>query len=141
MSENKTDPTPVVPTASTAPTGPDATVPPTVDPDVQAVFLYGDSVVTSIETIVGTGHVDITNILIICTNCMQLVEKIPKLTGAQKKALVIYALNKVLEKRNLDKTLLVLIPTYIDMAVQINNGDVSITPVPEAVSGCCGLRK
>ena len=98
-----------------------------------------DNVVQNIELIVGEGKVTTVNIMSMCISAMQCVERIPSLSGADKKALVIRALTKVLQDKGGDLALLALIPDCIDTMVSVEKGKITITITPEDVVGCCGL--
>jgi hypothetical protein len=105
--------------------------------EVVKVSLNPTLINTLIDNIEDAIHGDISamNIFSITLNLMQLVEKYPKLTGPQKKALVIQALDNVIKKHGADQSLLALIPPFIDSAISIDKGKVTIN-VEEAASGC-----
>jgi hypothetical protein len=92
-----------------------------------------DTIIQNLESIY-TGELSPLNIVAVATTAMQVVEKIPKLKGGQKKALVLSVIHKLAEKNNVDKSLLAIIPDVIDMAIAIQNG---VTVIAPQVSKCC----
>lgn len=96
-----------------------------------------DSLIDNIEDAIH-GDISAMNIFSITVNLMQLVEKYPKLTGPQKKSLVIQALEKVIKKHGADQALLSIVPAFIDQAISLDKGKVVIN-VEEVAKGCFGL--
>jgi hypothetical protein len=91
----------------------------------------------SIESIVGDGQLTTINIFTLCISAMQLVEAVPKLTGVEKKMIVIQTLTEFASRKGADPSLLQLIPTFIDTIISVENGITTISPkVEEAVSSC-----
>ena len=100
---------------------------PDVVPDVDtATNSLVDSVISNLQSVY-TGDISPINAVSIVTTAMQIVEKLPKLKGGQKKALVLTVIHKLAEKADLDKSILAIIPDMIDMAISIQNGIVSIS--------------
>lgn len=113
------------------PTIPIATIPETtVENNV-------DQLIACINIAVGNEQITAFNILSICINLMQIVEKFPNLKGSQKKELVLRALDAAISQRGGDKGLIALIPSFIDNAISIQNGNIQISVTPEEVAGCC----
>ena len=108
--------------------------------EVVKVSLNPTLIDTLIDNIEDAIHGDISamNIFSITVNLMQLVEKYPKLSGPQKKSLVIQALEKVIKKHGADQALLSIVPAFIDQAISLDKGKVVIN-VEEAASGCFSL--
>lgn len=81
----------------------------------------------------------ITNetILPICISAMQVAEKIPSVTGPQKKSLVLQALNNAVQNTNSDPSLLSVVPSFIDASVSLAKGTLTIDQVEEVATGCC----
>jgi hypothetical protein len=86
---------------------------------------------------VGEEKISLVNILSVCVHLMKIVEKYPKLKGPQKKDLVIKALNIYISKNEGDAGILVLVPSFIDTAINIEKGRLEISISPEQVAGCC----
>jgi hypothetical protein len=89
----------------------------------------------------GGAELNISNILGVCVNLMQVVEKYPKLEGSKKKDLVVRTLQRVVERNGGGEELLSIIPSFIDVAVGIDRKNIQI-----AVDGCfkifgCGRKK
>jgi hypothetical protein len=93
-----------------------------------------DTLINSIEGMIH-GEINALNIFSITVNLMQLVEKYPKMRGPEKKALVILVIQKLIKKYASDEALLSLIPAFIDQAISIDKGKVTIN-VDEAASSC-----
>jgi hypothetical protein len=68
---------------------------------------------------------------------MQIVEKVPKLSGQEKKEVVVASLKKLLEKKGVDTGLLALVPSVIDVLISVEKGLVHIAPTKEEVEKCC----
>ncbi len=96
-----------------------------------------DSLISNIESMIH-GEINTLNIFSITVNLMQLVEKYPKMKGPEKKALVILVIQKLIKKYASDQTLLSLIPAFIDQAISIDKGKVTIN-VEEATASCFSL--
>lgn len=97
-----------------------------------------NQLVIAAEAVLGDDQVTVLNILTLCVNLMQIVEKYTRLKGAQKKELVIKALETlVLKKGGNNTNLMALIPSFIDNAVSISNGQLRISVKPEDNTGCC----
>lgn len=93
-----------------------------------------EAVVQSVENMISSKGPSAIDIMSLCVNAMQLVEKIPGLSGREKKALVISAITKVFDERGMDKTPLFLLPSAIDTLVSVANGQVLIS----LKKACCG---
>jgi hypothetical protein len=97
-----------------------------------------DQLIAAINNTIGTGQITALNILSICINLMQIVEKYPKLPGKQKKELVMKALQTAISNKGGDPALMALIPSFIDNAINIENGRVQISFSAQDMVGCCG---
>jgi hypothetical protein len=93
-----------------------------------------EAVVQSVENMISNKGPSAVDIMSLCINAMQLVEKIPGLSGREKKALVISAITKVFDERGMDKAPLFLLPSAIDTLVSVANGQVLIS----LKKACCG---
>jgi hypothetical protein len=93
-----------------------------------------EAVVQSVENMISSKGPSAIDIMSLCVNAMQLVEKIPGLSGREKKALVISAITKVFDDRGMDKAPLFLLPSAIDTLVSVANGQVLIS----LKKACCG---
>ena len=98
-----------------------------------------EKLISEITTLVGGEQISLVNILSICINLMQIVEKYPNLKGPQKKDLVIKALGIYISKNEGDISVLSLIPSFIDTAINLEKGRLEISISPEQVVGCCKL--
>lgn len=99
-----------------------------------------DLLVASIEEVLSGDKLSFNNILPVCLSAMQFVERLPGLKGPEKKAMVIRAIEIILEKTGLDSTLLGVIPSFIDNTISVEKGQVTISiDTDKAVSSCLGL--
>lgn len=105
-----------------------------VDNKVEAHVLC---VMKDMEEILNGGQITILNILSLCVNAMQSVEKIPKLSSNQKKQIVLDVISKLIQQTGSDNSVLVLIPHFIDTAISLDKGELQISITPEKVIGCC----
>lgn len=96
-----------------------------------------DELISTITGIVGTEKITISNVLSICINLMQIVEKYSSLTGAQKKDIVIKTLENLIEKEEGKDSIMLLIPDFIDKIISVENGEIHIGISVEAVQSCC----
>ncbi len=96
-----------------------------------------DQLTETVSKIVKDEQITTLNILSICINLMQVVEKYPKLTGNQKKELVLRALSNAVSKKGGDNALMALIPSFIDNAISIENSQVKISVNTSDVLSCC----
>lgn len=97
----------------------------------------GDKLVMSIEELVQGGQLTMLNIIEICLSLMTTAETIPNATGQQRKQLVLQAISVYLQKSGGDASLVNLLPPFIDSAIALEKGDVSIATQQAAV-GCLG---
>lgn len=86
---------------------------------------------------VGEEKISAINILSICIHLMQIVEKYPKLNGPQKKQLVIKVFELYFAKNGGDPTLMGVLSSFIDTAINIEKGNVEISISPGQVLTCC----
>lgn len=115
------------------------------DPVKEAVDVVNDAkieqhiaaVIKNLEEIIGENQITVLNVISLCINSMQFVEKIPELSGQEKKNIVIESLKRLIAKMNCDTSILALIPDFIDTAVKIEKGAVKISLDAEDVIGCC----
>jgi hypothetical protein len=91
-----------------------------IDRLYESISLMGDKITT-------------LNVVLISTNLMQIVEKYPKITGSQKKALVIHVLKKfaVDHLDGDDETALLIfintfLPSVIDAMISIDKKELAI---------------
>ena len=102
------------------------------------VEFYSDRVLSELETMVNNQAVTPTNVLMFSLSLMQVVEGFPDLKGKQKKELVLNVFDRYLEKYKGDKTLLQLLPSFIDTSIGLDRGEVTIKISSEDISSCCG---
>lgn len=106
------------------------------------IDIYYEMLLNEISTIVGQGEVTSLNVLAITISLMQVSEGFDELTGSQKKDLLLRALRKVVEEGSTDNSLLDLLPSFIDMAVNLDKGEVTIKLTTKDMIGCCsGILK
>jgi hypothetical protein len=87
-----------------------------------------------LKDIIGTGEISRSNIVIILINLMQIVERYDKITGIQKKAIIISTLYDFIDdhiKDEEDKTQMKLLvqitmPTVIDSIISFDKSEVAI---------------
>jgi hypothetical protein len=84
------------------------------------------------------GNITASNILYVCVDAMKIAED-TKLTGADKKDLVLTGIAMLLDKNGGDKNLLDIIPDFIDLAVSLSKGEINIKKIETAVCGCLGI--
>jgi hypothetical protein len=101
--------------------------------NVEEVRNLADNIIEKLQSVY-TGDLSPINMVAVVTTIMQLVEKVPKLKGGQKKALVLSVLDKLADKSGIDKSILAFVPDMIDMAIAIQNGVTKIAP---NVGKCC----
>jgi hypothetical protein len=94
------------------------------------------SVDALVDSITVEGEVTFGNVLTICLSLMQLVERYPKLKGSEKKDLVIRGIQHIISKKGGNDSVMALVPVFIDKAVAINNGEISLN-VPKNLFSCC----
>ena len=89
----------------------------------------------------GGKELSVENMFDVCVNLMQVVEKYPKLEGPKKKDLVVRTLQRVVERNGGSPDILAVIPSFIDLAINLDRKNIQI-----AVDGCfkifgCGRKK
>jgi len=98
-------------------------------------------VVKELENILNNTGIIAANILAICLSAMQLIERISnngeKISGQNKKSIVLGALSFLLEKNNGDLALLTTIPDFIDAVISIEKGVVQIGGSVKEIACCC----
>lgn len=77
------------------------------------------------------------NILNVCLVAMKKVETFPKLKGEEKKKLVLKAIEIVIEKTNLDNSVLNFIPSFIDNIISVEKGELKIKEKITKSLCCC----
>jgi len=92
------------------------------------------SIYDELKTIVGSGTVNIANISELLIQIMQLAEGYSDLSGDQKKALVLDALDHLIddqiknteEAQILKKIVQYALPSVVDIFIGISNGDIKV---------------
>ena len=94
---------------------------------------FVDNLYESLSIIIGSEKITTVNIALVATNLMQIVEKYPKISGSQKKALVIHVLKKfVIDQVDGEaETALILfidtfLPSIIDVIVSVDKKEVYV---------------
>jgi hypothetical protein len=80
-----------------------------------------------LENFIGEGVVNILNILNICVVAMQKVEKFNKLSGSDKKQVVLGAISQIIKNKGGDDNLTTLLPSFIDTSISIEKGELNIS--------------
>jgi hypothetical protein len=100
------------------------------------------AVISQVEGYRNGQSVSTDNILMLCVNAMQAVEKLPTLTADQKKSLVVEALTSIATKEGINPAIIAIIPTFIDIANSIYTGAIDfVEKEVESVNCCCGGKK
>lgn len=105
-----------------------------------------DKLYSSLSRIIGDKKVTTTNVVLITTNLMQIVEKYPDLHGEQKKTLVVHVLKRFV-KDHLDgdgKSAILLfihmfLPSVIDTIVSVDKKEIAVKMKKglKACFSCC----
>jgi hypothetical protein len=92
-----------------------------------------DRLYNSLFRIIGDKKVSTTNVILIATNLMQIVEKYPEIHGAEKKSLVIHVLKRFVQDHLDDdeETTVILfidtfLPSVIDTIVSVDKKQISV---------------
>lgn len=104
-----------------------------------------------LKQILAGGKLNASNLTVILVNLMQIVETYPKLTGSQKKEVILASINMLIDDQNDNvedaETLKVLIkmtlPNLIDTLVSIDTKQLSIKLKKISsycFSSCCGAK-
>lgn len=101
------------------------------------VEFYFDGLLRDLEDIIGDGQLTTLNVLSTCVNLMQLVERKKNISGKQKKELVLKVLRRYIFDHGGEESILSILPDFIDTAVSLDKGEVTIKVDMEKVSGCC----
>jgi hypothetical protein len=97
-----------------------------------------DSLVNAVGNMLGNEkQINALNVATVCLNLMQIVERVPKLKGAEKKKLVLDTIEKFLTSSGGDLGLMAVVPSFMDSMVSIDKGTVTISLTPENVETCC----
>jgi hypothetical protein len=95
--------------------------------------------VDNVEQIVGKEGLSPLNIINVCISLMKIVEKLPNTTGLQRKNLVLQGITRHAKNKGYDSAILLMLPSFIDAAIAIENGDTQIAVTDVAVGCCLGL--
>ena|SRR3990167_7953193 len=98
-----------------------------------------NKLIDAIYDTINTGMITCENALGVCINLMKIVETIPNLRGAQKKELVILAITHVVNLGKGDLPVLGLIPNFIELALNLEKGVISIHNLAETTVKCAFL--
>ena len=94
-------------------------------------------ILKDLEEILNGDQITVLNILSLCINAMQSVEKIPKLPSKQKKQIVLDVITKLVQQTGSDNSILTMIPHFIDTAISLDKGELQISITQKEVIGCC----
>ena len=103
-----------------------------VNPEPNSFLIKIEQMVNYIKTTIGDKQINATNIVIISTNLMLIVEQYKDLTGYQKKMLVLDAIKKYINENVSDVqeriSLMIIVdmtlPQVLDTLVTAINGDI-----------------
>jgi hypothetical protein len=103
------------------------------------VELHMEVLMNELESILQDNSLSFLNLMSVCINLMQIVEKYPKLKGVQRKELVVAVLRKYQEKHQGELGLLDMVPDMIDSCIKLEKGDLTISIEDvQKVAACCG---
>ena len=124
-----------------------------VKPEQNSFLIKIEQMVEYIKSTLGDNKITATNIIIITTNLMHIVEQYKDLTGSQKKMLILDTLKKVInqnvndaqERMSLMMIVDMTLPLVLDTLVTAINGGLKFEK-DKVVSGfknlfCCGRTK
>ena len=103
-----------------------------VKPEPNSFLIKLEQIVNYIKSTIGDEKINATNIIIISTNLMHIVEQYKDLTGSQKKMLILDAIKKVINQNVSDAqeriSLMIIVdmtlPQVLDTLVTAINGDM-----------------
>lgn len=92
----------------------------------------------ALKTTIGDNGLTFNNILEVCIELMKIAQtwNIP---GLQKKQAVIDAVTVFIKSNQYDELLLQIIPSFIDLAVSLHKGNVSLDELVNLTKGCFSL--
>lgn len=111
----------------------------TADVNQAVSQLSVDRVVEQIESAIKNEKISVMNILTVCISAMQIVETFPNLKGEQKKEVVLKAVENILKRQEGDVQILSILPSFIDKAVSLDKGVVTISLDTKNLTSCCGF--
>lgn len=100
--------------------------------------LYTDMALKELEEIVGEQEITPSNVLLLALSLERVVQKYEKLDGPQRKQLVMKVFTRYLKSHGGDKYgALQILPSFIDVSVSLDKGEVGIKMDIEDVALCC----
>lgn len=103
---------------------------------------YMNNCIDIIFGIITDEKITVVNALEVCIALMQFVERIPHISGPQKRELVLMSVKHVVLRGRGDLPVLDLVPNFIEFALNIEKGTVSIHNITDTVAKtaflCCG---
>ncbi len=109
----------------------------TTETELSPTDMSVNLLLVEMENMVNGTQLTSINILTIAISVMQLIEKNKEIKGAQKKAIVVKVFELYFAKHGGDTNVLALLPPFIDMAVSLDRGELTITITPEKLVACC----
>ncbi len=102
-------------------------------------------IINKVRENLSAGSITVSNYNVAIIFAVELVEKMEKINGHQKKEIVIYVIETLLEEipeDNPDKELIVasitlLLPGIIDIIIASSNGQFAIKKKEQIKKGCC----
>lgn len=112
-----------------------------VDVELSPFDIHFDMLLEDLEKIIGNGEINPMNVFSVTINLMQVTEGYGDLKGVEKKDLVLKVLKKFLENHGGDHigndTLIGLLPSFIDAAIDLDKGEVTIKVNTKSMLACC----
>ena len=106
------------------------------------LMFYVDQLTADAKKIIQTEQITTLNVLSICISLMQITERYKGITGEQKKKIVLRVISNYLSEQNGDQSLLGILPDFINTAVSLDKGQVTISMSVDELTSCClGLCK
>jgi hypothetical protein len=94
-----------------------------------------NDVIKQLNDILEEKSLNMLNIVMVCIEMMKIIVKVEDLTDAQQKDIIIDVLTKYLEQNEGDVTMVEMVPSFIDAAKELSNGNTKLA-VEEVGQGC-----
>jgi hypothetical protein len=85
-----------------------------------------EDLVQNIDTISSGVGVTLATLPDICIRLMQIAEKFPKMSGAEKKQVVMQAISVYIDRKGADNIVMGVVSSFIDIAVSLSKGEIHI---------------
>ena len=77
------------------------------------------------------------NICAVCIDVMKVAAAFSDITLEQRKSIVIQAFSNFIKANNGDQTLLDVVPSFVNAAVDLSNGTITLEEIVDVTEGCC----